>query len=165
MNLTQITFKSSSDILDLDKVWISSNKSKSVQINTAWQAAMNLPWNDRRHVGNTSLSTAAQEFQPRISKKEKKDSGRHFGWPFWPMQAGPGRPPHPGGEEAAAGQELWGGAASTVVVAAVDRRNEKIENCYTCTYSRSFNNTNIFFTYSPGLQIYTYRNTNIGTEI
>ena len=48
-----------------------------------------------------------EEFQPRISKKEKKDSGRHFGWPFWPMQAGPGRPPRPGGEEAAAGQELF----------------------------------------------------------
>ena len=43
-----------------------------------------------------------------LSKKEKKDSGRHFGWPFWPMQAGLGRPPRPGGEEATAGQELWG---------------------------------------------------------
>ena len=62
-----------------------------------------------------------EEFQPGISKKEKKDSGRHFGWPFWPMQAGPGWPPHPGEEEAAAGQELWGGAAPTVVVAAVNR--------------------------------------------
>ena len=49
-----------------------------------------------------------EEFHLVSQKKEKKDSGRHFGWPFWPTQAGPGRPPRPDGEEAAAGQELRG---------------------------------------------------------
>ena len=46
------------------------------------------------HCGGGAVTcTSAEEFQPPISKKRKKDSGRHFGWPFWPMQAGPGRPP------------------------------------------------------------------------
>ena len=44
-----------------------------------------------------------------VSQKRKKNSGRHSGWPFWPRWAGPGRPPRPGGEEAAAGRELRGG--------------------------------------------------------
>ena len=58
--------------------------------------------------GGISTPRIVEEFQPRISKKEKKNSGRHFGWPFWPTQAGLGRPPRPGGEEAAAGPELRG---------------------------------------------------------
>ena len=52
----------------------------------SWGGAHNL------HVRG-GISTSRRGVSTSCLKKEKKDSGRRFGWPFWPMQAGPGRSP------------------------------------------------------------------------